>query len=179
VVGDWDAFWSRAEEAMASIKALAGQLGSEQGAHLLAKGTLAEALKVAETSRTEAVVWKGKVEGESCSPCFICFSYARPLTPRCDAELEKEASRATEASRVEVQGWKEKAKASRVEAQRWEEKAEGESRRPSPLFGLFSFALNPIPFVLAQSERKRSPRQPRPLSQCKWCLRSRSGSTMR
>ena len=41
---------------MASTKALAGQLGAEQGAHLLAKGALAEALKVAEASRTEAVV---------------------------------------------------------------------------------------------------------------------------
>ena len=80
------------------------------------KGTLVEALKVAEASRTEAMVWKGKVEGESCSPCFICFSSVQPLTPWCDAELEKEASRAAEASRVKVQGWKEKAKASRVEA---------------------------------------------------------------
>ena len=69
-----------------------------------------------------------------------------------------------EASRVEVQGWKEKAEASRVEVQRWKEKAEGESHRPPPLFGLFSFMLNPIPFVLAQSWRRRSPGQPRPLS---------------
>ena len=41
---------------MASGKVLAGQLGAEQSAHLLAKGALAEALKVAETSWTEAVV---------------------------------------------------------------------------------------------------------------------------
>ena len=41
---------------MASTKALAGQLGAKQGAHLLTKGTLAEALKVAEASRTKAVV---------------------------------------------------------------------------------------------------------------------------
>ena len=33
VAGDWDAFRSRAEEAMASGKALAGQLGAEQSAH--------------------------------------------------------------------------------------------------------------------------------------------------
>ncbi|XP_066316069.1 basal body protein 10-like [Miscanthus floridulus] len=45
MAGDRDVFWSRAEEAMASAKALAGQLGVEQGAHLLAKGALAEALK--------------------------------------------------------------------------------------------------------------------------------------
>ena len=32
---------------------------------MLMKGTLAEALKVAEASRTEALVWKGKVKGES------------------------------------------------------------------------------------------------------------------
>ena len=37
------------------------------------KGALDEALKVAETSRAEALVWKGKAEGESGSPCFICF----------------------------------------------------------------------------------------------------------
>ena len=87
-----DTFRSRAGEAMASIKALARQLGMEQGTHLLTKGALAEALKVAEASRTKAVVWKGKVKGESCSPCFTCFSRARPLTPWCDAELEKEVS---------------------------------------------------------------------------------------
>ena len=96
-----------------------------------------------------------------------------------------------EASQVEVQGWKEKAKASRVEAQRWKEKAEasrvearwweekveGESRRLPPLSSLYSFALNPILFLLAQSWRRRSPGQPRPLSQCRQCSRLRSGST--
>ena len=101
--------------------------------------------------------------GESYSPCFICFSCVWPLTPWCDIELEGEAFRAAEASRVEVQHlkekaeasrveaqrWKEKAEASRVEARRWEEKAKGESRRLPPLFGLFSFALNPIPFPMA------------------------------
>ncbi|XP_066323260.1 uncharacterized protein [Miscanthus floridulus] len=40
-------------------------------------------------------------------------------------ELEKEASRAAEASRVEVQRWKEKAEASQVEVRRQEEKAKG------------------------------------------------------
>ena len=135
VASDRDTFRSWAEEAMASAKALAGQLGAKQGAHLLAKGALAEALMVAEASQTKAVVWKGKVEGESCSPCFICFSCVRPITPRCDAELEKEASRVAEASWVKVQSWK--------------EKAEGESCRRAPLFGLFPFVLNPILLVLA------------------------------
>ena len=74
VVGERDTFRSRAEEATASAKAIAGQLGAEQGAHLLMKGALAEALKVAEASRTEALVWKGNAEGVSYSPCFICFS---------------------------------------------------------------------------------------------------------
>ncbi|XP_066384724.1 uncharacterized protein [Miscanthus floridulus] len=74
----------------------------EQGAHLLTKGALAEALKVAETSRVEALALKEKAK-----------------------ELEKEASRAAEASRVEVQRLKERAEASLVEAQRWEEKAGG------------------------------------------------------
>ena len=80
------------------------------------KGALDEALKAAEASRTEAVVWRGKAEGESYSSCFICFSCVWPLTPWCDTELEGEASRAAEASRVEVQCLKEKAEASRVEA---------------------------------------------------------------
>ena len=44
-----------------------------------------------------------------------------------------------EASRVEVQRWKEKAEASQVEVQRWKEKTEGESHRASALFGLFFF----------------------------------------
>ena len=86
--------------------------------HQLTKGALDEALKAAEASRTEAVVWRGKVEGESYSPCFICFSCVWPLTPWCDIELEGEASRVAEASWVEVQRLKEKAEASRGEAQR-------------------------------------------------------------
>ena len=44
-----------------------------------------------------------------------------------------------EASRVEVQCWKEKAKASQVEVQRWKEKTKGESHRALPLSGLFFF----------------------------------------
>ena len=64
VAGDRDAIRSRAEEATASGKALAGQLGAEQNAHQLTKGALDEALAIAETSRTEAVVWRGTVEGE-------------------------------------------------------------------------------------------------------------------
>ena len=79
---------------------------------------------VVEASRTKAVVWRGKAEGESCSPRFIRFSCVRLLTPWCDVELGREASRVAEASRVEAQHLKEKAEASRVEAQRWKEKAE-------------------------------------------------------
>ena len=48
-----------------STKAIAGQLGVEQGAHLLMKGALAEALKVAKASWVEALAWKEKAEGES------------------------------------------------------------------------------------------------------------------
>ena len=65
VAAERDTFRSRAEEAMASAKAIAGQLGAEQGAHLQTKGTLAEALKAAEASRVEALGWKKKAEGES------------------------------------------------------------------------------------------------------------------
>ena len=73
VAGEWDTFRSQAEEATASTKALAGQLGVEQGAHLLTKGTLAEALKVAEASWVDALAWKEKYEGEFCSLYFTCF----------------------------------------------------------------------------------------------------------
>ena len=73
VAGERDAFRSRAGEAIASGKVLARQLGAEQSAHQLMKGTLDEALTVAEASRTEAVVWRGKAEGESYSPRFIRF----------------------------------------------------------------------------------------------------------
>ena len=139
VAGERDTFRSRAKEAMVSAKAIAGQLGMEQGAHLLTKGALDEALKVAEASRVDALAWKEKCEGEFCFLCFTCFSCVRPLTPRCGTELEKEASRVAKASRVEVQCWKEKAEASQVEVQHWKEKTKGESHRASSLFGLFFF----------------------------------------
>ena len=113
------------------------------------KGALDEALMVVETSRTEVVVWRGKAEGESYSPHFIHSSCICPLILWCDAELGREASRAAEASPVEAQRLKEKAEASRVEVRCWEQKAKGESRRLPSLFGMFSFALNPILFPMA------------------------------
>ena len=63
-VSDRDAFRGRAVEATASAAAHVGQLGAEQRAHQLTKGALDEALAVAEASRTEAVIWRGTVEGE-------------------------------------------------------------------------------------------------------------------
>ena len=66
VASERDTFRSRAEEAMASAKAITGQLGAEQGMHLLTKGALAETLKVAEASRVETLAWKKKSEVESC-----------------------------------------------------------------------------------------------------------------
>ena len=74
IAGDRDAFRSRAEEATASGKALAGQLGAEESAHRLTKGALNEALAAVEASQIEAVVLKGAVEGEFQSPCFVSFS---------------------------------------------------------------------------------------------------------
>ena len=65
VVSDRDAFRGRATDATASAMALVGQLGAERRAHQLTKGALDEALAAAEASRTEAVVWRGTVEGES------------------------------------------------------------------------------------------------------------------
>ena len=73
VAGDRDAFRSRAEEATASGKALAGQLGAEESAHRLTKGALNEALASVEASQIEAVVLRGTVEGEFESPCFVFF----------------------------------------------------------------------------------------------------------
>ena len=102
VAGERDAFRSRAGEATALGKVLAGQLGVERSAHQLTKGALDEALTVAEASRTEAVIWRGKAEGESCSLYLIRFSCVRPLTPWCDTELAGEASRVAEAARVEA-----------------------------------------------------------------------------
>ncbi|XP_066334456.1 uncharacterized protein [Miscanthus floridulus] len=56
VAGERDAFGSWAAQLEVSAKAVVGQLGAEQGAHLLTKGTLAEALKVAKASQAEALV---------------------------------------------------------------------------------------------------------------------------
>ena len=56
VAGERDTFRSRAEEVTVSAKAIAGQLGTEQGAHLLTKGALDEALKATEASRVDALV---------------------------------------------------------------------------------------------------------------------------
>ena len=86
---------------------------------------------------------------------LFTFSYVRSLTSWCNVELGSEASRAAEASQVEAQRLKEKAKASRVEARRWELKAKGEFHRLPSLFSLFSFALNPVSFPMAQSQRRR------------------------
>ena len=66
VASERDTFRSRAEQVEVSAMAVAGQLGVEQGAHLLTKGALVEALKVAEASRVKALSWKKTSEGESC-----------------------------------------------------------------------------------------------------------------
>ena len=50
-----DSFRSRAQEATASAKVVAGQLGVEQSEHQLTKVALAEATKAAEASRVEAL----------------------------------------------------------------------------------------------------------------------------
>ena len=56
---------SWAEQEAASAKAVTRQLEADKGTHLLMKGALAEAIKVAKTSRVETLAWKEKVEGES------------------------------------------------------------------------------------------------------------------
>ena len=66
VAGERDTSRSQAEQEAASAKAVAEQLEAEKGAHLLTKGVLAEAVKVAETSRVEALAWKENAKGESC-----------------------------------------------------------------------------------------------------------------
>ncbi|XP_066381827.1 uncharacterized protein [Miscanthus floridulus] len=87
-ISNRDAFRSRAEEATASSKALAGQLGEEESAHLLTKGTLNEALASVEASQIEAMVLRGTVE-----------------------ELGSEVSRAA----AETRRWEQKAKESEAE----------------------------------------------------------------
>ena len=52
-----DSFRSQAQEATASAKATAGQLGVEKSEHLWTKGALSEAVKAAEA-------WQKKAEGE-------------------------------------------------------------------------------------------------------------------
>ena len=64
--GERDTFRSQAEQEAASAKAITEQLEAERGAHLLTKGALAEAVKVVEASRVEALAWKEKAKGESC-----------------------------------------------------------------------------------------------------------------
>ena len=65
VAEERDTSRSRAEQEATFAKAVAEQLEAEKGAHLLSKGALAEAVKVAKTSRVEALAWKEKAEGES------------------------------------------------------------------------------------------------------------------
>ena len=60
VTGERDTFRFWAEQGAASAKAIVEQLEAEQSAHLLTKGALAEAVKVAE-----ALAWKEKAESES------------------------------------------------------------------------------------------------------------------
>ena len=55
VAGERDTFFSPAEEATVSAKAVATQLGEEQGAHAWTKGALDEALKAAEASGVDAL----------------------------------------------------------------------------------------------------------------------------
>ena len=64
VADERDTFRSWPKQAEVSTKAIAGQLEAEQGVHLLTKGALAEALKVVEASRVEALAWNEKAEGE-------------------------------------------------------------------------------------------------------------------
>jgi len=55
VAGVRDTLLSRAKEATDSAKAIAAQLGEEQGAHAWTKGTLDEALKAVKASRVDAL----------------------------------------------------------------------------------------------------------------------------
>ena len=66
-----DSFRSRAQEATASAKATAGQLGAEQSEHQATKVALAEATKAAEASRVEVLAWKSKAEGKFRRTVFL------------------------------------------------------------------------------------------------------------
>ena len=70
-----DSFRLRAQEATASAKVTAGQLGAEQSEHQATKVALAEATKAVEASRVEALDWKSKAEGKfrlNHAPCSFC-----------------------------------------------------------------------------------------------------------
>ena len=59
-----DSFRLWAQEATASAKVTAGQLGAEQSEHQLTRVALAEATRATEASRVEALDWKSKAEGK-------------------------------------------------------------------------------------------------------------------
>ncbi|XP_066316503.1 uncharacterized protein [Miscanthus floridulus] len=88
MAGDRDAFRSRAEEAMASGKALAGQLGAEQSAHQLTKELGREASRAVEGTQVEAQCLKEKAEA----------SQAKALRWKEKAESEAKVTWAAEAS---------------------------------------------------------------------------------
>ncbi|XP_066374981.1 uncharacterized protein [Miscanthus floridulus] len=70
VAGERDTFRSRAEQEAASAKAIAKHMEAEQGAHLLTKGALAEAVKVAEAS------WGALHTGVKCALAIVSSHYA-------------------------------------------------------------------------------------------------------
>ncbi|XP_066385068.1 uncharacterized protein [Miscanthus floridulus] len=62
VAGERDTFRSQAEQGAASAKAIAGQLGAEQGAHLLTKGLKKEASRAAEASVVVQAVLEAEIQ---------------------------------------------------------------------------------------------------------------------
>ncbi|XP_066324604.1 uncharacterized protein [Miscanthus floridulus] len=77
----------------------------------------------AEEARATAIATAGQLGAEQ--RVHELTKGALAEATKAAEELEKEASRAAEASRVEVQHWKEKAETSQVEVRRQEEKAKG------------------------------------------------------
>ncbi|XP_066375235.1 uncharacterized protein [Miscanthus floridulus] len=77
----------------------------------------------AEEARATAIATAGQLGAEQRAHELTKGALAEAT--KAAEELEKEASRAAEASRVEVQRWKEKAEASQVKVRRQEEKAKG------------------------------------------------------
>ncbi|XP_066373160.1 uncharacterized protein [Miscanthus floridulus] len=101
-----DSFRSRAQEATASVKATAGQLGVEQSKHQATRVALAEVTKAAKASRVEVLAWKNKAkdlkkEASQAAEAFVAAQAALDAEVREHEALRSAVRTAYEALDVE------------------------------------------------------------------------------